>query len=319
MKTMPIAIAARITTAMTVLRTLFQRCAASKFVPSSAIHASAPTFALRSRTWPGSGTRDVARALPDDHRRHRRFAGRSAARARRLQHLARTCGQHADRRRRRRRRDVARCRPRSAPRSDRRRPSGSRRAPSSRRRSRRTGAARAPASVRRAAELGDRVADRVAERLRGVEAARPDRAPSPATSPRACPAACRGRRSRISGIGSSVIALNVRKSESRWNSRGSTSISYITTASANTSLRRSSGLPRICSGHMYAFLPLTVPVRVREFAPRAFAMPKSSSFTVPSAVTMMFGGDTSRWTTPSNRRLSRAPRAPHASPRTPGR
>ncbi len=107
-----------------------------------------------------------------------------------------------------------------------------------------------------------------------------------------------GRRSRMSGIGTSVIALNVRKSESRWNSRLIDSISYITTASAKMSLRRSSGLPRICSGDMYAFLPLTVPVRVREFAPRALAMPKSSSFTIPSAHTMMLGGDTSRCTTP---------------------
>ena len=113
------------------------------------------------------------------------------------------------------------------------------------------------------------------------------------------PGGSSGRRSRMSGIGSSVIALNVRKSESRWNSRRIASISYITTASANTSLRRSSGLPRICSGDMYAFLPLTVPVRVREFAPRALAMPKSSSFTTPSPHTMMLGGDTSRWTSPS--------------------
>ena len=85
------------------------------------------------------------------------------------------------------------------------------------------------------------------------------------------------------------------------------------------SLRRSSGLPRICSGVMYAFLPLTVPVRVREFAPRAFAMPKSSSFTVPSAV----HHDVRRRHVAVDdaeqlRRRRRAPRAPSAGPRTPG-
>jgi len=72
-------------------------------------------------------------------------------------------------------------------------------------------------------------------------------------------------------------------------------------------------------GDMYAFLPLTVPVRVRELAPRALAMPKSRTFTRPSPHTMMFGGETSRWTT-----LRRTPSGPRAScaawrPRTPGR
>ncbi len=59
---------------------------------------------------------------------------------------------------------------------------------------------------------------------------------------------------------------------------------------------------------MYAFLPFTVPVRVRELAPRAFAMPKSRTFTAPSPHTMMFGGDTSRWTT-----FSEWPSGPRAS------
>jgi hypothetical protein len=58
---------------------------------------------------------------------------------------------------------------------------------------------------------------------------------------------------------------------------------------------------------MYAFLPLTVPVRVRE-PRRALAMPKSRSFTVPSAHTMMLGGDTSRWTISSG-----TPSGPFAS------
>ena len=66
--------------------------------------------------------------------------------------------------------------------------------------------------------------------------------------------------------------------------------------SANTSLRRSTGRARHCSGDMYANLPFSVPscVRVRWYA--HFAMPKSETLTAPSYDTSTFDGETSRWT-----------------------
>ena len=52
----------------------------------------------------------------------------------------------------------------------------------------------------------------------------------------------------------------------------------------------------MCSGAEYASLPLNVPSRVTWAVIDAFATPKSSSRAVPSVETMMFCGETSRWT-----------------------
>ncbi len=57
-----------------------------------------------------------------------------------------------------------------------------------------------------------------------------------------------------------------------------------------------------CSGDMYLTLPLMTPVLVWTRDSVAFAMPKSHSFTSPVYATMMFDGDTSRWTIRSGRR-----------------
>ena len=77
------------------------------------------------------------------------------------------------------------------------------------------------------------------------------------------------------------------------------SSSHITIASENTSLRPSSGAAIVCSGDMYAYLPLTWPGWVSWFvSDAAFAIPKSHSLTTPSYDTMRFAGDTSRCTSP---------------------
>ena len=75
--------------------------------------------------------------------------------------------------------------------------------------------------------------------------------------------------------------------------------------------RRSTAKPRACSGDMYAKVPRMRPASVEGIdnvgafkvidAPdnsTAFANPKSSTFTVPSAATLMFAGFRSRWMTP---------------------
>ena len=75
------------------------------------------------------------------------------------------------------------------------------------------------------------------------------------------------------------------------------------------------GLPRACSGLMYAAVPRMTPSlrhrawRARRWAaarrPRvssAFARPKSSTFTVPSGVILTFAGFRSRWTMPARAR-----------------
>ena len=67
--------------------------------------------------------------------------------------------------------------------------------------------------------------------------------------------------------------------------------------SEKMSERPSSASPRSCSGDMYGYFPLTVPVRVLDEAPTALAIPKSRTLTTPSGVTSRFCGDTSRWTT----------------------
>ena len=55
-------------------------------------------------------------------------------------------------------------------------------------------------------------------------------------------------------------------------------------AEREQSVRRSSGLPRACSGDMYGILPLSAPALVcaRDAAACALAMPKSASLTTPS-------------------------------------
>ena len=75
--------------------------------------------------------------------------------------------------------------------------------------------------------------------------------------------------------------------------------------------RLSTGLPRACSGAMYATVPSTTPVavaaerrRVERGGPgaalpasgvhQAFARPKSSTFAVPAAVSLILAGFRSR-------------------------
>ena len=86
------------------------------------------------------------------------------------------------------------------------------------------------------------------------------------------------------------------------------SISHTTTPSAQMSARRSSGLPRACSGGMYAAVPRIVPARVRwevsvgesegslseSSSTSALARPKSSTLTVPSGRTRTLAGLRSR-------------------------
>ena len=94
------------------------------------------------------------------------------------------------------------------------------------------------------------------------------------------------------------------------------SISYSTQPNAQMSARLSTGLPRACSGLMYAAVPRICPTPViiasvviagdwdNPTAPGAagasanFARPKSSTFTVPSGRTLMLAGFRSRWMTP---------------------
>jgi hypothetical protein len=101
------------------------------------------------------------------------------------------------------------------------------------------------------------------------------------------------------------------------NSRCPVSISYRMQPNDQTSARRSTGLPRACSGLMYPAVPKSTPrpviacVRVgdneRSCAPEspdigsavsAFAKPKSSTLTRPSGVIFTFAGFRSRCTTP---------------------
>ena len=63
--------------------------------------------------------------------------------------------------------------------------------------------------------------------------------------------------------------------------------------------RASAGCPSACSGDMYAEVPSTVAVCVSEWLSSARAIPKSSTFTCPSGVTMMLPGLMSRWTIPA--------------------
>ncbi len=55
-----------------------------------------------------------------------------------------------------------------------------------------------------------------------------------------------------------------------------------TTPSAKMSVRRSIPSPCTCSGLMYASFPLSVPARVLDIRELNFAIPKSTTFVVPS-------------------------------------
>ena len=94
------------------------------------------------------------------------------------------------------------------------------------------------------------------------------------------------------------------------NARWPSSISNSTTPNAQMSARLSTVFPRACSGLMYAAVPRIIPACViagdvivgdidmlgddRAGGSIAFASPKSSTFTVPSARTLMFAGLRSR-------------------------
>ena len=96
--------------------------------------------------------------------------------------------------------------------------------------------------------------------------------------------------------------------DSPLNSRWPVSISWTTTPKAQISARLSTGLPRACSGLMYAAVPNSSPravctgvVIVGEFARSpagivaiSFARPKSSTLTTPSSRTLMLAGFKSR-------------------------
>ena len=64
------------------------------------------------------------------------------------------------------------------------------------------------------------------------------------------------------------------------------------------SLAASAEAPLTCSGDRYLAVPMTTPVRVRSVPAPALAMPKSATFTWPSARNRMLEGFTSRWMTP---------------------
>ena len=70
------------------------------------------------------------------------------------------------------------------------------------------------------------------------------------------------------------------------------------TPTAHRSLRPSSDLPLACSGDMYAGVPLTSSDAVALLALRAFAIPKSETFTAPCHDRRTLCGETSRWTRP---------------------
>lgn len=101
-------------------------------------------------------------------------------------------------------------------------------------------------------------------------------------------------------IGSPSTASAVASAVSRVKSLRPVSSSWSTTEEEKTSARRSTGLPRRCSGAMYEGLPLSTPTAVSG-ASRSLVMaiPKSRIFTRPSKVRIRFWGLTSRCTTPS--------------------
>ena len=115
-----------------------------------------------------------------------------------------------------------------------------------------------------------------------------------------------------------ITAAKVSATVSPANARRPVTISYRTHPKAQTSVLRSAGFPRACSGLMYAAVPMITPICVAMavsvgdsdgspsgFGSSAFASPKSRTLTVPSSRTLMFAGLRSRWITP-----------PHARPPT---
>ncbi|MFO0626086.1 MAG: hypothetical protein U0325_10755 [Polyangiales bacterium] len=82
---------------------------------------------------------------------------------------------------------------------------------------------------------------------------------------------------------SRITASTVAASEWRRNSRRPTVTSQSTTPAAQMSVRRSTRASRICSGDMYATLPLSSPVAVRSDAwVSDRATPKSTIFEMPA-------------------------------------
>ncbi len=123
-----------------------------------------------------------------------------------------------------------------------------------------------------------------------------------------------GSASRSTGRVSTAASVSETVSPS--NNRWPASISNRTTPNAQMSARLSTGLPRACSGLMYAAVPRIMPIAVpalvivgrivgAEVGPEAvespttaLARPKSRTFTEPSGVILMFAGLRSRWTIP---------------------
>ncbi len=117
-------------------------------------------------------------------------------------------------------------------------------------------------------------------------------------------------------------AASVSETSSASNRRRPVSISYTTTPKAQMSARLSTARPLACSGAMYAAVPRIMPISViagvvmvgdiealADIVPAgaaAFASPKSSTFTVPSARTLIFAGFRSRWMIPCSCAASRA-------------
>jgi len=115
--------------------------------------------------------------------------------------------------------------------------------------------------------------------------------------------------SALQSTSSFLTLASVIEMSSPSNARRPASISYSTTPNAQMSARLSTARPRACSGAMYAAVPMIIPICVAlavivgEFIAStldeaagsiAFARPKSSTFTVPSARTLMFCGFRSR-------------------------
>ncbi len=109
----------------------------------------------------------------------------------------------------------------------------------------------------------------------------------------------------------SITAATTSAVVSPTNARRPASISYSTHPKAQMSDRLSTAFPRACSGLMYGAVPRIAPSSVApavidaacvsSFAsigarsdPNAFAKPKSSTFTMPSGVILMFAGFRSR-------------------------
>ncbi len=135
---------------------------------------------------------------------------------------------------------------------------------------------------------------------------------SPALGQRSSGSLARARRIRASSSGRTAgLNADGGATSPRWtwsrvwysffcaNSGRAVISSCATTPSENTSDRRSSGLPAIDSGAMYASLPLTRPVCVRRCADWARAMPKSITLSTPAPLTMRFDGEMSRCTSSS--------------------